>query len=137
MGTTVSTHLVYHGERRDRIGRLHIPAQRRRELLALFRQSGLTRQAFARREGLRYTTFCTWVQRAPKTATPVASVAAVTATAPRPPQPAAPALRFAEVSLPPNTAAAAALLEVRLPDGTTLRGERAEALATLARALRA
>jgi hypothetical protein len=122
MKTTISPQLVHHGEQRDRIGRVHVPAARRRELLALFRESGLTRQAFARREGVRYTTFCTWVQRAPKTATP--------------------ALRFAEVSLPPLAAPApspsftAALLEVRFPDGTTLRGERADALATLARALR-
>ena len=33
-------------------------AERRRELLAAFRASGLTRRAFARQEGIRYTTFC-------------------------------------------------------------------------------
>ena len=50
------------GEKRDRLGRRRTPAERRAELLAAYRQSGLTQTAFARREGIRYSTFCTWAQ---------------------------------------------------------------------------
>lgn len=130
MGTTVSTELVYHGERRDRVGRLHVPVRRQRELVAQFRDSGLTRQAFARREGIRYTTFCTWVKREEQSAVASRSVAG------RPKQRVVrttPQIRFAEVALPASPGRG---LEVCLPDGTTLRGERVAELAALARALR-
>ena len=118
MGTTISTELVHHGERHDRLGRVQVPAERRRQLLTMFGESGLTREAFARREGIRYTTFCTWVQREAKAAGRAK---------------AAPAVRFAEVALPSSTVGS---LEVRLADGTILRGERIEALAALVRALK-
>ncbi len=127
MGTTVSTELVHHGEQRDRIGRQRMPAEGRRQLLAAFRESGLTRAGFARREGLRYTTFCTWVQKAEE---PPAAPGAGPRTNPKP---AAPTVRFAQVGLPPGAARG---LEVRLPDGTTLRGASVEQLAGLVRALR-
>lgn len=42
-------------------------------------------------------------------------------------------MRFAEVAQPASVAQG---LEVRLPDGTTLRGERVGELAALVRALR-
>ncbi|HVU17415.1 MAG TPA: hypothetical protein VHD32_10840, partial [Candidatus Didemnitutus sp.] len=57
--TTGTTELVETGEKRDTLGRRRTPVERRGELLALYRQSGLTQRAFARREGLNYTTFCT------------------------------------------------------------------------------
>jgi transposase-like protein len=60
--TTATTELVETGEKRDTLGRRHTPAERRAELLADYRQSGLTQSAFARREGIRYSTFCTWAQ---------------------------------------------------------------------------
>lgn len=125
MGTTVSAELVHHGEQRDRIGRQRMPAERRRELLAAFRQSGLTRSGFARREGIRYTTFCTWVQKEEKP---------LSGEVPRrKPKSAAPTVRFAQVGLPVSPARG---LEVRLPDGTTVRGAGVEELAGLVRALR-
>lgn len=68
MRTTVTTELVHHGERRDRAGRQHVPRERREQLVAAFRESGLTRRAFARRDGIRYTTFCNWTQHAAKRA---------------------------------------------------------------------
>lgn len=122
MGTTVTTELVHHGERRDRAGRQHVPRERREQLLAAFRESGLTRRAFARREGIRYTTFCNWTQRAAKR-----GLAA----------PAALPVRFAEVALPAGLSASGGSgLEVRLADGTTVRGGSVEELAALVRALR-
>jgi transposase-like protein len=42
-------------------------AQRRTQLLAAFARSGLSAAAFARRHGIRYTTFCGWRHRHTKT----------------------------------------------------------------------
>ena len=116
--TTVTTELVETGEQRDRRGRRITPAAWRVELVRAYRASGLTQAAFARREGVNYQTFANWVQRDRQ-------VAGRT-----------PALQFAEVRLPRSTAASIPL-EVRLPDGTVLRGSNGAELAMLARALRA
>ena len=51
MANTVTTQLVNHGERRDRKGRQWVPRERREQLLAAFRESGLAQVAFAEREG--------------------------------------------------------------------------------------
>lgn len=122
MENTVTTELVHHGERRDRAGRQHVPRERREQLVAAFRESGLTRRAFARREGIRYTTFCNWTQRAAKRAG--AGLPAVAS------------VRFAEVALPTSASTGGGGLEVRLADGTVVRGGRVEELAALVRALR-
>jgi len=132
MGTTVTTELVEDGSKRDRIGGRHLPAERLLALLAQFRESGLTREAFVRREGLRYTTFCGWVARASEAsgpgAAPMARVKAREVTAPQTPR-----IAFVQVALP---APAAPGLEVRLLDGTTLRGGHVGELPALVRALR-
>jgi hypothetical protein len=120
--TTLAMELVETGEQRDRIGRRITPAARRAELVAAWRASGLTQAAFARREGVKYTTFTNWVQVRAKAGA------------------AKPAVRFAEVRLPLPLAAnegRVAALEVRWPDGTVLRGGSATELAKLVRALRA
>jgi transposase-like protein len=119
-GTTVSadTALVDTGRKRDAQGRRIITAGERAALLAAYAGSGLTQRAFARQEGLNYSTFTAWLQgrrRAAEVASPTAKV------------------RFAEVRLP---AAASHGLEIRLPDGLVLRGSHATELAALARALR-
>ncbi|MCR6654382.1 MAG: hypothetical protein NVV63_17145 [Opitutus sp.] len=121
MGTTVTTELVHHGERRDRAGRQHVPRERREGLLAAFRESGLTRRAFAQREGIRYTTFCNWTQRAAKRSNGE--------------MPAVASVRFAEVALPVSAGSSSGM-EVRLADGTTVRGGRVEEVVALVRALR-
>jgi len=54
--------LVETGEKHDALGRRRTPPERRAELLAAYRSSGLTQMAFARREGITYSTFCTWAQ---------------------------------------------------------------------------
>lgn len=119
MANTVSTELVHHGERRDRAGRRRVPRERREQLLAAFRESGLTAVAFAEREGVCYTTFCHWLQRA-KHAPRVSGASTV---------------RFAEVALPLPSVSASGL-EVQLADGTVVRGGGVEELAALVRALR-
>ena len=101
------------------------PPERRATLVREYKASGLTQAAFARREGLRYSTFAHWVLQSMK-----AEVAK------RP-------IEFAQLRLPvvpapmPSITAEPARLEVRLPDGTLLRGDNANDLAVLVRALRA
>ena len=80
----------------------------------------MTRRAFAQREGIRYTTFCNWTQAAAKRAG--VQMPAVTA------------VRFAEVALP--VSAGSSGNEVRLADGTTVRGGRVEEVVALVRGLR-
>jgi len=116
----IAAELVDTGEKRDARGRRVMPSERRAEIVEAFRASGLTMAAFARREGIKYPTFAGWVVKAPRGGAPK------------------PGIKFTEVRLPrlpaPRTPAP---LEVRLPDGTVLRGGRADELADLVRALRA
>jgi hypothetical protein len=46
--------------------RRQTPLARRSELLATFDRSGLSAAAFARQQGIRYTTFCGWRHRQAK-----------------------------------------------------------------------
>lgn len=132
MATITTTELIDTGEKRDVLGRRHTPRERRAELLAAFRQSGLTQTAFARREGIRYSTFCTWAQAERQQGKlPVAR-----AGGQRQRRVGSPSVRFAEVRLP-AVAAPIPGLEVRLPDGILLRGGSVVELAALVRALRA
>jgi hypothetical protein len=96
-----------------------VPRERREQLLAAFRESGLTQLAFSEREGIRYSTFCHWVQRSARNGARVGGPTSV---------------RFAEVALPAGAGTKG--LEVRLADGTVLRGGGVEELAALVRALR-
>lgn len=131
--TTGSTEaeLIETGEKHDLLGRRRTPQERREELLSAYRESGLTQMAFAKREGIRYSTFCTWAQAERRNGgLPPASAGRKRRRVDQ-----APTVSFAEVSLP-SVSAPIAGLEVRLPDGTVLRGGRAEELAALVRALR-
>lgn len=133
MATITTTELIETGEKRDALGRRHTPRERRAELLAEFRHSGLTQTAFARREGIRYSTFCTWAQAKREAGRlPVAPSGARK----RRQRTRAAAVRFAEVKLGPVVPAPSLGLEVRLPDGTLLRGASAAELAALVKALR-
>ena len=118
--TTATAELVDTGETRDQLGRKITPRVRRAELVALWRQSGLTQAAFARREGVRYPTFASWVQQA--------------RPAGRQREAPVPKVRFAEVQVPAVMHGPA--VEVRLADGTVVRGASAQAVAAVVRALR-
>ena len=116
---TITTELIDTGEKRDRRGHRISSLERRAEAVRAWRGSGLTRAAFARRESIEYSTFAGWVLKAARKR-----------SVPKRP-------RFAEVQVGPAlTTAATGLLEVHLPDGTTMRGSNAAELATLVRALR-
>lgn len=114
--TTATTELVETGEKRDRAGRKITPAARREALVCAWRRSGLTQAEFARREGVRYPTFASWVQQQRAVNRTTRSV------------------RFAEVEVPANRGAAT--LEVRLADGTVVRGANACEVAAVVQVLR-
>ena len=114
------TQLIETGEKRDGRGRKIRPADHRSEYVRTYQLSGLTMAAFARREGLKYSTFAGWVIKC--AARGHCRIAPV---------------RFAEVRLPlASPSGPAPGLEVRLVDGTVARGTNAGALAALVRALR-
>src|SRR5471030_2368149 len=118
----ITAELVETGDKRDARGRRVATAQRRAHLVQAFGANGLTMAEFARREGVKYPTFATWVLKSQR------------AGAARSP------IKFAEMRLPfapaPNPASGDEL-EVRLPDGTVLRGGRVADVVALVRALRA
>ena len=114
----ITAEIIDTGQRRDAKGRKVTERVRRLELVEEYRGSGLTMAEYVRREGLNYSTFAGWVA---KTSRAVGG-----------------AIRFAEVRMPGTGAGTTAggLLEVRLADGTVLRGGDAGKLAALIKALR-
>jgi transposase-like protein len=123
MGAIV-TEVVDVGEKRDSRGRRVFPSAERRKLIGAFHASRMTMAEFARREGINYSTMAGWVHRDhPKCAGSTKR-----------------AIEFAQVQLPiaalPQLPASRAELEVRLPDGTVLRGGRVTDLVALVKALR-
>ena len=117
----ITTEVVDTGEKRDARGRRVTPLERRLQMVAGYRASGMTMAGFARRERLNYATFAGWVAKAQRTAVAKRSI------------------QFAELRMPfaaPGTASGEQL-EVRLPDGTVLRGGRVADVVALVRALRA
>jgi hypothetical protein len=118
--TAATSELVETGETRDQLGRKLTPASRREELVIAWRQSGLTQAAFARREGVRYPTFASWVQQARQAESLSRG--------------AAPRVQFAEVQVP--VARPAPAVEVQLGDGTVVRGPSAREVVAVVRALR-
>jgi len=105
----------------DGRGRRIVTSQEREALIAAYRRSGMTQQAFAQREGIKYSTLTSWLQgRRRATTRPGRTV-------------------FAEVAMLAGSAAAAITpgeLSVQLPDGTLVRGAGAREIVELIRALR-
>ena len=108
------------GEKRDERGRRVTMAAHRAEVVAEYERSGLTMAAFARRERIKYPTFAGWVAKAQR----------------GPAKP--PLIKFSEIKLPaaPRETSTEAAVEVRLPDGTVVRGARVAEVVALVRALR-
>lgn len=102
--------------KQDEQGRRIADATEREKLLVAFAASGMTQRAFARREGINYFTFATWLRKKRL------------AEMPRVQRPA-----FVEVGL---RAAAPSRLEVVLTDGVIIRGMDSAEVAALVRGLR-
>jgi transposase-like protein len=100
----------------DTKGRVRTSREQRRLILAEFERSGLSAAQFARRTGLKYSTFAFWVQRHRRTKRPARKAS----------------VRLLEAVLPPTTAATT--LTVLLPGGARLE-VRAAAQVPLAAAL--
>lgn len=119
-----TTELVIDESKRDRRGRRLTAAKRREELLGDYEQSGLTQAAFARREGIKYPTFASWVQSRRSTG------AAPSAGKPDG------RVRFAEVPFPALAGRPATdSLSVTMPGGLVVRGSDAGLVAALVKAL--
>ena len=114
--TSITTELVETGAKRDERGRKITTSAERVALIAQYRDSGLTQKAFARREGIKFSTFASWVQGRRFAGRPGRKA------------------RFAEVAMmaPPAMGG----LAVELPDGVVVRGSVASEVAALVRALR-
>ena len=125
----ITADLVVDETKRDTKGRRITPKARRQELLAAYEQSGLTQAEFARREGVQYQTFASWVSEGRRRSAAVGLSKSVVP------------VRFAEVNVPPpaqrELSVNADALSVTLPDGLVVRGADALAMATLVKALRA
>lgn len=125
MGTIVAE--VIDTGNRDASGRRRVSAVQRWDYVEAYRGSGMSQRAFARREGLRYSTFCHWVQKAERGELRVPCVTPAREGA----------IQFAQVRLPASAAESrSANLAVELGDGVVVRGDDVQKLAALVRALR-
>lgn len=116
---TPTAELVETRDKRDGRGRMIVDGARRAALMAAYEQSGLTQKAFARREGVSYGTFVAWLGRFRRGEAPGGE----------------PPMSFQELCL--DSSRAAVGLEVRLPNGITIRGRSPREVAELVRALQA
>ena len=116
----ITAEVVDTGEKRDARGRRVTPTERRSQIVHAFRASGMTMAAFARRERINYATFAGWAAKSQRTAVAKSPI------------------EFAELPMPFAAPAVTSRdqLEVRLPDGTVLRGGRVADVVALVRALR-
>ena len=101
----------------DTKGRLRASKEQRRVILAKFAQSGMSAAQFARRTGLKYSTFAGWLQRYRRVKRPARK----------------PAMRLLEAVVAP----AAELLVVHLPGGARLEMSDASQIPLAAALVRA
>ena len=104
----------------DTKGRLRASKEQRRVILAKFAQSGMSAAQFARRTGLKYSTFAGWLQRYRRVKQPARK----------------PALRLLEAVVTP-AAPAAELLAVHLPGGARLEMNEASQIPLVVALVRA
>jgi len=116
---SIDTEVCEDPGKRDRKGRRMLGRDEWHRLMAEYDESGLTQEAFCKREGVNYHTFVAWLGRRKRGGDRGED------TAPA---------KFHELTISGNAAGVGGL-EVALPDGTVLRGGDVDALARLARLL--
>ena len=119
---SIETELCIDSAKSDRKGRRIRSADEWSQILERYDASGLTQEAFSRREGIRYGTLVAWLGRRRKRGGELPPAKSFSP-------------KFHELSMGASSSPQAAL-EVRLPDGTCLSGPDAEGLARLVRLLR-
>ena len=112
------TELIPVDSKSDKRGRRIVSAQERARLIESYHQSGLTQEAFARREGIKYTTLVGWLYKNRKKPNKHADSKGV---------------HFTELTLPAGNRVDS--LEVCLPSGLVIRGSSARKMAELIRLL--
>jgi transposase-like protein len=122
---TTETEVVTLERGRDAKGRRLYSKERREALMAEYDASGLTQTQFAKKHGIKFMTFVTWLQHRRHGAWPA--------------QMKSRQVKFEEVALPrvmakPTTTEI--LVVVTLPEGTRIEGARPGDVAELLRALR-
>ena len=117
---STTTELIESETKVDGRGRRIVTAKERETLIAAYQSSGMTQRAFAQREGIKYSTFTSWIQGRRHTA--------AVSTKPH----------FAEVAVLTGSVApvTSGELSVQLPDGTLIRGTMAHEIGELIRLLR-
>lgn len=115
---TSELELVIDESKRDSIGRRTHPIEERKRLALASDASAMSLRDFARHEGVNYHTLVSWRRQFCQKRKDSSGDSKQTVS-------------FAECSFPVGFG-----LEVQLSDGTFLRGEDAESLALLAKALR-
>ena len=134
---TSDLEVIEDGSTRDSRGRRIMPKAERERLARESFTCGLSVRAFARSQGVNYHTLISWREVFRKEhPQQVADLALGTQAGGADSS----AMRFLEYNLPSaqdsSPRSSAYPLEVSLPDGTVLRGSKAEQLGELARALR-
>lgn len=113
---TIPTEIITPERARDGRGRRLYTDERRQEIIAAYQASGLTQVSFARREGIKCSTFTAWLQGRRRMVRG------------GPPAP----VRFLEARVSHDAGG----VEVILPDSTRVRGASAGEVAAVVRALR-
>lgn len=119
---SIETEVYVESAKSDRKGRRIRGAEEWAQIMERYDTSGLTQEAFSRREGIRYGTLVAWLGRRRKRGDQLSGVK--------------PALgKFHELSLR-SPEKSEAKLEVQLPDGTSVSGSNAQEVARLVLLLR-
>jgi len=114
--------LIGDESKRDSRGSRIYGEERKRELIAEWRASGLTQRVFAQKVGVKYCTLTSWTCKRRGVGKSAS---------------AGPVMAFQELSMVPAAkSTGAASLEIVLPDGIVVRGSHASELVTLVRELR-
>lgn len=108
----------------DRIGRSQYRPQYKAEVLAAFRESGMSGRAFAEKCGIKYPTFASWVTKENKG---TAQEAITSSSSP---------FVLAEFESP-DAAASRSALEIKLPGGAIVTASSCDQVSLLAELLKA